>query len=97
MLIDVWDFDALSHSDFMCYIELTLGELLYAAENMTPITLRPPPAPHKQTVGCLYVEHFRFGIPQVTHVRRRVCVRVRARVRACVCVFVCVSGTPQVR
>ena len=61
ILIDIWDDDGVwrafgKSDDFMSYCVLSLQELMDAAREKTPITLRPPPKPHAQEVGLLYVE-----------------------------------------
>ncbi len=66
-LIDVWDWDPppFGH-DFIGYLVASLGKLLQHAESGNPLPLNPPPPPHKQDVGCIYVETAFLGLPQVT-------------------------------
>jgi len=68
-LIDVWDWDPppFSH-DLMGYLEVSLEDLIQKAQCGAPLALNPPPQPHKQLVGCLYVETAVLALPQV-HVR----------------------------
>ena len=69
VLIDVWDDDVGSSDDFMCFVEVTLRDLVTAASSRAPIALLPPPEPAKQRVGRLYVDK----------------AEVRCRRGACVC------------
>ncbi len=66
LLIDVWDWDPppFSH-DFMAYLEVSLEELIQKAQDGAPLKLKPPPEPHKQQVGCLYVDRALLALPQV--------------------------------
>jgi hypothetical protein len=65
-LIDLWDWDPppFSH-DFMAYVEVSLEDLIHKAQNGAPLALKPPPLPHKQQVGCLYVEKAVLALPKV--------------------------------
>ncbi len=63
-LIDVWDKDY-TYNDFIGYREFTLRELLQLSISKVPISLNPPPLPHKQNAGKLVVEVARPGFPQV--------------------------------
>jgi hypothetical protein len=66
--VEVWDWDPppFSH-DFIGYLTVSLGKLLQHAENGNPLPLNPPPLPHKQDVGCIYVDIAVLGLPQVFH------------------------------
>ena len=65
-LIDVWDWDPPPLSDdFMGYLEVSLEDLIQKAQFGTPLALIPPPPPHKQIVGSLYVETAVLALPQV--------------------------------
>jgi hypothetical protein len=64
-LIDVWDKDLITANDFIGYLEFTLRELLQSSINQIPMTLSPPPLPHKQHAGKLVIDVARPGFPQV--------------------------------
>ena len=65
-VIDIWDWDPppFSH-DFMGYIEVSTQDLLTAYKTGDPLPLLPPPPPHKQNVGCLYVQKAVRALPKV--------------------------------
>jgi hypothetical protein len=65
-IVDVWDWDPppFKH-DFMGYMEVSTEQLLRAAQNGQPLPLLPPPAPHKQNVGCIYVDKAVLATPKV--------------------------------
>lgn len=67
ILIDIWDWDPppLSH-DFMGFIEVSIQDLLDAGLKGNPLALRPPPLPHKQEVGSLYIDKAILALPQVS-------------------------------
>ena len=65
VLIDVWDWDRGGDSDFMCYREVKLQELMDAAKSKAPLPLMPPPEGHQQNVGRLYVDRAIIGYPEV--------------------------------
>jgi hypothetical protein len=69
-LIDLWDWDPppLKH-DFIAYLEVSLEGLIQKAKDCTPLALNPPPLPHKQQVGCLYVDKAVLALPQVIIMR----------------------------
>lgn len=64
VLIDVWDKD-MNADDFMCYLEVSLQELVDAAESKAPLYLQAPPEGSKQSVGRLYVDKAVVGFPEV--------------------------------
>jgi hypothetical protein len=55
----------MSH-DFMGYLEISMEDLLnVSGKGHTQKFLKPPPPPHKQEVGCLYVDKAIVALPQV--------------------------------
>ena len=65
ILLDVFDWDRFSAPDFMSFIEVTLAELIDLKGKPHGLPLRPPPAPHKQEVGELWVDRAELAYPQV--------------------------------
>ena len=65
LLIDVWDDDTFTRNDFIGYCELTIADLLECAANKTPVHLKPPPLPHNQDPGKLFVDVALLGFPKV--------------------------------
>jgi len=65
LLLDFYDWDRFSAPDFMSYIEVTAQELLDLKGSPKGLFLRPPPAPHKQEVGELWVDRAELAYPQV--------------------------------
>ena len=65
LLLDVYDWDRFSEPDFMSYIEVTPRQLIDAQGSHTGFTLRPPPPPHKQEVGELWVDAAKLEYPTV--------------------------------
>jgi hypothetical protein len=69
LLIDVWDEDFFPKvgKDFIGYCEPTIAELLECAVNRTPLSLKPPPLPHNQNPGKLFVDVALLGFPKVSN------------------------------
>jgi hypothetical protein len=65
LLFDFYDWDRFSSPDFMSYIELTPQQLLDQHGKPHGLPLRPPPAPHEQQVGELWVDRAELAYPQV--------------------------------
>ena len=65
ILLDFWDRDRFSKNDFMSYIETTVRELLDQAGKQQGMPLKPPPAPHQQAVGELWVDKAVLNYPVV--------------------------------
>ena len=65
LLFDFYDWDRFSSPDFMSYIELTPQQLLDQHGKTHGLPLRPPPAPHEQQVGELWVDRAELAYPQV--------------------------------
>jgi len=65
VLIDVWDYDKVGADDFCCYCEVTLEELMQAADTKRHLSLLPGPKDSAHNVGRLYVDHATVGYPVV--------------------------------
>ena len=65
VLFDIFDWDRFSSPDFMSFIELSPKELVDQQGKPQGLALRPPPAPHKQDVGELWVDKAELAYPQV--------------------------------
>jgi hypothetical protein len=64
VLIDVFDYDFGKTDDFIGFTEPTLRQLLDAAVSATPLQLSPPPPPHKQDAGWIFVDKALLALPQ---------------------------------
>lgn len=65
ILVDIFDWDRFSAPDFMSFMEVTVAQLIDLKAKGHGLPLRPPPAPHKQEVGELWVDRAELAYPQV--------------------------------
>lgn len=93
ILLDFWDRDRFSKNDFMSYIETTVRELLEQAGKKQGMRLMPPPAPHQQAVGELWVDkaEMQYPVVYISELRGKLTV-ANAKLTAAACFTMLCQG-----